>query len=437
MLGTLKQRIGSRLGGRHRGFGRNVLLLFSGNSLGQLGSVLASPLLTRLYDPEAFGVLGALSGVLTLLAVFAALGYEFSLPLARSDQEVSNLLAVCALALMATTAACALVVFAMPSTVLHQILGIVTPYRAFLPVGLLCLGTGSVMAMFGTYCRAYGVLARIGLYRGTVGPLFQIALGVSGLHATGLPIGFILGQSSGTGLAVRRLLWVRRPVLGPVSWHAIAGLARRYARFPLFSSWAGLVQMAGTGPALMFALPLLFSSKVAGLVFLADRIVGRPLVLVSGSIMLAYTGEVSKIVASNPAELRRRFFQITSRQLAFSGTWILLANLAAPFVFPPLFGAQWSDAVVFMHILSIAYLMQSVTRAVGHTLQILERQSLLASWSIGRFLVIASGFWVSHRYGFTAPQSVLLYSISQAAAEAANFFLMYRSILRLRKGERL
>lgn len=431
MLGTLKQRIGYGLGGSRRGFGGKVLFLFTGNSLGQLGAVLTSPLLARLYDPEAFGVLGVLSGVLTLLAVFAALGYEFSLPLARSDEEVSNLLALCALALVVTTVACATIVFAVPSAVLHQVLGIVTPYRAFLPVGLFCLGTGSVMVMFGTYCRAYGVLARIGLYRGTVGPLLQIVLGVSGLHATGLPIGFILGQSSGTGMAVRRLLQVQRQALGQISWHAIAALARRYSRFPLFSSWAGLVQMAGTSQALMIVLPLLFSGKVAGLVFLADRIIGRPLVLVSGSIMLAYTGEVSKIVASNPAELRRRFFQITSRQFAFSGTWILTANLAAPFAFRPVFGAHWSDAVVFMRILSIAYLMQSVTRAVGHTLQILERQSLLAWWSVGRFALVAGGFWVSHRYGFTAPQAVLLYSASQAAAEAANFFLMYRSIQRL------
>ena len=40
------------------GFARNVLVMFTGTAIGQFGSVLLSPFLTRIYTPEMFGVLG-------------------------------------------------------------------------------------------------------------------------------------------------------------------------------------------------------------------------------------------------------------------------------------------------------------------------------------------------------------------------------------------
>jgi O-antigen/teichoic acid export membrane protein len=49
--------------------------------LGQAITVLVSPILTRLYTPEDFGVFGVYASILGIVTVVASLRYEYALPL--------------------------------------------------------------------------------------------------------------------------------------------------------------------------------------------------------------------------------------------------------------------------------------------------------------------------------------------------------------------
>ncbi|MGB9859042.1 MAG: lipopolysaccharide biosynthesis protein, partial [Moorellaceae bacterium] len=73
-------------------FTRNVAVLTGGTAAGQAMVVLASPILTRLYTPEDFGVLAVYSSVLSIVSVVASLRYELAIPLAEDDETAANLL---------------------------------------------------------------------------------------------------------------------------------------------------------------------------------------------------------------------------------------------------------------------------------------------------------------------------------------------------------
>ena len=53
-------------------FARSVTVLAGGTALGQAIVTLASPLLTRLYGPEDFGVLALYTAILSILLVVAS-----------------------------------------------------------------------------------------------------------------------------------------------------------------------------------------------------------------------------------------------------------------------------------------------------------------------------------------------------------------------------
>jgi O-antigen/teichoic acid export membrane protein len=88
-----------------RPFLRNVSIMLGGTAGGQLVSVLLSPVLTRLYSPEQFGILSVYLAVLSILVVVASLRYELTLPLAESDEDAMNIVAVCACVLVVVTGA--------------------------------------------------------------------------------------------------------------------------------------------------------------------------------------------------------------------------------------------------------------------------------------------------------------------------------------------
>jgi len=77
------------------GFVQNVAVLVGGTSGGVLLVLIASPLLTRLYKPEDFGILAVFTSLLFIINSFSSLKYEFAIPIAESDQEASSIAVLC------------------------------------------------------------------------------------------------------------------------------------------------------------------------------------------------------------------------------------------------------------------------------------------------------------------------------------------------------
>src|SRR5690606_21592699 len=84
------------------GFVRNVAVLAGGTALGQLLTIAASPVLTRLYDPADFGVLGVYAALLTTITTVASLRYELAIPVSDDEEEAASLLVLCLVAVIGT-----------------------------------------------------------------------------------------------------------------------------------------------------------------------------------------------------------------------------------------------------------------------------------------------------------------------------------------------
>jgi O-antigen/teichoic acid export membrane protein len=78
---------------RRSSFAGDVLKLVSGTVFAQVLSILASPFLTRLFAPEAYGVLALFTSVTSILGVIVCLRYELSI-MPERDKDAANLLGV-------------------------------------------------------------------------------------------------------------------------------------------------------------------------------------------------------------------------------------------------------------------------------------------------------------------------------------------------------
>jgi lipopolysaccharide exporter len=78
-------------------FATDVLKPVTGTTLAQAGTIPASPLLTRLYGPEAFGFLALFTSITSIIGVIACMHYEMRIMLPKTDEEAANLPALCLL----------------------------------------------------------------------------------------------------------------------------------------------------------------------------------------------------------------------------------------------------------------------------------------------------------------------------------------------------
>jgi O-antigen/teichoic acid export membrane protein len=421
-----------------RPFLKNVSIMLTGSVAGQAVSILLSPALTRLYSPHQFGVLSVYSALLTILVVVASLRYELTIPMVKSEEDAINLVALCGCVLIGTTTVIGIAAFAFPEEWLKAFWptpiksSYIAWYRGLFILGFLCLGGYYIALYLGTREGAFKAIARTRLYQGIVGPLSQIGLALLGAGAPGLLVGSIAGQSAGT-LGLFQRLFRTRTLTSAVSWHRMWALAKRYRRFPLIASWAALIDSAGGTQLLYLLVTASYSARIAGFIFLAERVVARPLSLVGTSILQVFMGEAGKTAAADPAKLKTRFYQVVSRQFLLAVVWIAAANLAAALVFPKVFGAEWGDAVIFLQAMSIGYLAQAIVLPVFHTLQVLEKQTIAAGWQVGRLLLVVTTFGIASYLDLDAPLTIFCYSAVQATCGLALLALMAQAIEKLQQ----
>ena len=67
-------------------FTTNVATIVTGTAIAQIIAILATPIVTRFYGPEAFGLFALFSSVAGIFTIIACLRYEPAIMLPNSDE---------------------------------------------------------------------------------------------------------------------------------------------------------------------------------------------------------------------------------------------------------------------------------------------------------------------------------------------------------------
>ena len=221
---------------------RGVSVLSGGNAIGQIITVLAAPLLTRLYTPGEFGVAALYISITLVLGVVLSLKYEVAIALPESDKEALVLvkLCLCIVVLMAVIFTCITLIYKDSVAALFK-----TPELAnhllFLPISVLLLGSFDV---FKSWCIRKREFVSVGKAR-----VSQVVSSVL-VQLAGAPLGsisLILGQLANQGAGSIRL---GKITLGQSKFenYPLSDLWRllvRYKKFPLVTTWALLLNRVG------------------------------------------------------------------------------------------------------------------------------------------------------------------------------------------------
>lgn len=74
------------------GFIRHIITLVTGAAVAQVVPLLASPLITRLYDPHEVGIQAVYVSWMSTLAVLATARYEMAIVLPAEEKRADNLM---------------------------------------------------------------------------------------------------------------------------------------------------------------------------------------------------------------------------------------------------------------------------------------------------------------------------------------------------------
>lgn len=351
-------------------FARSVGTLIGGTAGSQALAVLAAPIVTRLFTPKDFGVLAVFAGILSVLTAFAGLRYELAIPLPEDDQEAANV-AVLALIIVVLISLSSVVVVLVGGGFISDMLNVpgLSRHLWLLPIGVLAVGAYQVFNYWAVRTKTFAAISGTNMKQS----ITSIAVQLVGypLGPLALLIAHVAGQSMGSLSLGKAAL--KRPQFGRVRVAGVLEAAKRYRRFPMYSTWTGLLNTGGVQlPALLFAA--LFHPAAAGLYILTNRVLSMPMTIIGraiGTYFFAHAADAhrEKRMAQLVAGMHQRLAQIAMPP-------VLVFLLAGPELFAFVFGDAWREAGVFARWMAPWLYVTFVTSPLNALFDVVERQSL-------------------------------------------------------------
>ncbi|MCB5175364.1 lipopolysaccharide biosynthesis protein [Microvirga lenta] len=368
---------------RGHAFLRGVAVVVGGTAAAQLITLAFSPLITRLYGPEIFGVQGIFLAAVGLVLPFANLAYGASIVLPATDNEARALFRLSVLISLAVTALSTLV-FGIFHRDIAEAIGFTAPSQLLwlAPVTILVIAVAQPFHHWLARKKQFGALSRISVAEATIVGGAKTAVGFVAATA---PV--LLTSVALAGLLKLALLWTSaRDTLVPGKRAdqdppvPLRDVAYRYRDFPLFRAphdW--LNGLSHNIPSLMLAA--LVGPVAAGFYVLSYRVVSLPITVISAAVGTVFLPRIAE--ASHRSERLRPLLLKGTAALAAVGLLPFGIMIAfAPWLFSLVFGAEWTAAGDYARWLSLWFYIVFIGSPAYQAIPILGLQGHLLAYEI-------------------------------------------------------
>ncbi|AFM26936.1 lipopolysaccharide biosynthesis protein [Desulfomonile tiedjei] len=397
------------------GFIRNAALLAGSAAVTQVIFLSLSPILTRVYSPEDFGILGVFVSVVSMALPLASWRYEYAITLPQDDDIAVNVLVLAIIILLGMTllSGTGLLIF---GDYIMKALRVSTGwyFSCLLVGGLFASGLFQALNFWALRKKAFSRIARTKLAQGSITAIGQVALGLLHIGPAGLLLGDVVGRTAGIRV-LAGLLWTERSnLVGSVSTGQLLKVARRYKRFPYLSCGSGVLNAVGLSiPVVLMAS--LYGVQAAGFFSLALRLIGLPINLLGQAAGQVFWGEASRMY-EDPERLSRLFYRVLLIMFLVSIAMMVPLVVVAPSALALVFGEQWREAGYYVQALSLGFVVDFMATPLSSTLFALERQSWQLGWDAGRLALMLLVFIGVHSLGFSPLIAALCYGLAQVLA---------------------
>ncbi|MCX6163710.1 MAG: oligosaccharide flippase family protein [Ignavibacteriae bacterium] len=324
-------------------FAGNVATLTTGTVIAQVFSGLLSPVLSRLYSPDDYGLFALFTSVLSILVVIAPLRYEMAIMLPKENKDSAKIVNLSFLFLsITTTLVLFLVLFFNKSISIALGNYLISPWLIFIPLALLLTCSSQAIN--------YLVISYSKVVQSVFTSLTSLGFGFMKFAVAGLIYSSIIGQFFSLSVLLKKIklkFFINKENL---EYSELKAKAKEYKQFPLYTLPTAILDVFS------LQLPIIlishfFGTTEVGYYSFSYRILSLPIILIGTSISQVFYQKVS--VRYNEGGDTRSLIKKTWLHLAYMGILPLVITLFfGPEIFSFVFGEKWVMAGKLSSVLS-------------------------------------------------------------------------------------
>jgi O-antigen/teichoic acid export membrane protein len=419
----------TRLGG----FARSAALLTVGTAAAQAFSVLAAPLLTRIYQAPAFGQLALFTSFIGVASVGISLKYELGIVSAKSEAEAAQLTyASVLLTVPMSILGGGILYLAIRSSLLGY--GTLPLFSVLLAVGALVLiGVFTALRYWVIRQGRFAVIAKTTVWQHTSRAIAQVVFGTISAGSAALMLGELIGRAAGLVHLFRESWEQISELLAGLRMHDLLHTLNANRKLMVYSLPSTFID------TLVANLPVpllvkLYGIEAGGYFALVQRVLAVPLGLIATSVADTFHSSLAICAKDNPSDMRR-LFRRTSLWLFFIGIvpTVLLAGFGDS-LFRMIFGSQWANAGTLAALSTPWFLTQFVVSPLSRLVFVLSGQEMKLVYDIVILLGMLSVGMVSFRAGWSLGRTVWAFSLINAIAYVIYYLILVGIINRATPG---
>lgn len=396
----------------------------SGTGLAQLITIAVTPILTRIYTPEAFGVFSIYTTIVATLAVVTTFRYEMSIALPQKRTESINILFfTLAIAFVFSFFYILISLIFRDGIATLLNLGDLSDWLWLIPISALLMGIYNIFNYWSIRNREFKRLSysRVTQSGGTV--TAQIVLGLINLGQIGLLFGQIFGYTIGTFTLIKQVLRKdKRNLLRSISFKIWMKLIFKYKDFALYSSPQALLNASSkTIPPLV--LGIYFNPATVGYYALGVKLIQMPIALVGDSFNQVFFGRLATLKNENKL-VSNQMLKMTAFLASIAFIPSLLIFLFSPTLFEFFLGEGWGNAGLFSRYLIIWLFFSFINRGAVVSIQVMGMQRGFLIYEVLLFSIRLIGLVISVNI-LNAVDSILIYSLIGALFNMILIIIVY------------
>lgn len=390
-------------------FIKNVLTLISGTAFAQLLSILASPLLSRIFSPEDFALQASFVSVTSLCLVFCSGKIEQAILLPKEEAEARNILRLSILS-------CICVCLLLPII----IWGVAKYNKAFAQIVENNLILIVIVFVFSSsVCESLRVYFlrqkkfKIISSRTIVISIVTVALNLICGYFFYNKIVLITSTTVAQIIALILFLIVFFRLFGTkkVLWskQIVKPLLKKYWQFPVLMM-PGQLFNSLTGNLPILVLTSYFTSYEMGLYAFVHKIVSVPITIIGGSVTQVFLQRFSKCEKNEQINL---FIKTSAILFVIILLPAVICVIFAPSLFSFIFGDTWIPAANLARLMTPFFIFQfAVTPVTGAVFIINNKLNVDLVLQIVRVILICISLFISKFLNFSFNYTIFSYSIS-------------------------
>jgi O-antigen/teichoic acid export membrane protein len=396
----------------------------TGTTIAQAIPIAISPILTRIYTPEDFGVFALYMSIASIIAAVATGRYELAIMLPKKDEDAVNIVVLSIGISFMISVFCFLIIYIFNSDISSLFENSeISTWLYFIPFTVMLTGLYQSFNFWHNRSKNYKNLSKARIMQSTTTAGTNLTMGTLIMGPIGLVLGNLFGQiTSIFYLAKKTYLLDKKVFIENISFIKILTLAKRYKKFPQYDALATLFNISAHQSAHIF-FNIFFGAISSGYYYLVQKIFGLPILLIAASIQDVFKEKMT-IIYNSGGNSREFFINTLKKLFLLALIPSVLIYFFAVDVFMFFFGEQWKSAGEFVQILTPAFFLRFISFPLSFMFYIAEKQHYNI---IGQFLllvVILFSFLLGKNYGVTF--TVELISIFTSIFYLSYLYLSYQ-----------